>query len=63
MAYVRCWTCVGNGRIIATGEICKDCGGTGADLEKTMKHIPEWDRSIPTPLIDKPKNKNHGKIS
>lgn len=38
MAYVRCWTCVGNGVIVYPGAPvvrCRDCDGTGCDAAKT----------------------------
>jgi DnaJ-class molecular chaperone len=50
MPHIRCWTCVGNGVIQYPGcplEICEDCNGTGADIEKT-KALP--DGRIPAPV-------------
>lgn len=55
MAHIRCWTCVGNGRTTYPGcasEICPDCKGTGANIEKT-KALP--DGRIPAPVETKEK--------
>ena len=55
MAHIRCWTCVGNGIVRYPGsdvKRCPDCGGTGADREKTMKSksILNCEKHIPAPL-------------
>jgi hypothetical protein len=53
MAYIRCWTCNGNG-IDDKSKPCQACRGTGADVEKTKK-LPSCDEPrIPHPLQGKP---------
>lgn len=53
MAFIQCWTCVGNGIISYPNmpiERCNDCGGTGCDVEKTKKLIPKHEQTFPAPL-------------
>lgn len=49
MAYVRCWTCNGNGIVPTYGRkdhpdyepngTCPDCRGTGMDVQKTLDAV------------------------
>lgn len=55
MAFIQCWTCVGNGITQypnCAPEVCTDCGGTGCDRKKTRetKQILESEKTYPRPL-------------
>lgn len=59
MAYIRCWTCAGNGMIpkVQKGawgnELCPDCKGTGCDKEATKdtKTMLESEKTYPNPIL------------
>lgn len=64
MAYIRCWNCNGNGLVKYPREDvkrCEECGGTGADYEKTKKTrvMSESEKTYPSPLPKLKSEKNN----